>query len=108
MTRVLLLLLAFVLAFSGIPLVHSGSPDSGHASSDTHDTTLAVCHTAVGDSNEEVSAEHVHQCGVATAFLSGTTRVIPIRTPGPNQLGWIGPYTSPAFDPPERPPNALT
>ena len=109
MARVILLLLAFVLALPGIPLVHSGSTDSGHASTDAHDTTIMVlCHTTAGDPRQAASGEHVHQCGAATAILSNANVATAVLDHGPHRLGRVGPYTSPAFDPPERPPNRLT
>lgn len=103
-----MLLLVLALALPGVPVVHSDSTHGDHGSTDAHDTaTMALCHTTAGDPRQ-TSDEHVHQCSVLTAILSGAGIPATIPNHAVHQLGRIGPYTSPAFDPPERPPNRLT
>lgn len=107
MDRVIQLLLLIVLALPGVPSVHSHSTDGSHAP-EAHDAeSLVLCHTTAGDPRE-ASGDHVHQCSVPTAILSGSDLETPIQDHGLHRASRTGPYTSPAFTPPERPPNRLT
>lgn len=108
MGRIALLFLVIVLALPTMPLVHPDATHGSHASGQTHHAaTMALCHTTMGDSHP-ASGEHVHQCGISAAILPSAEIGATIREHGLQQPGRIGPYTSPAFDPPERPPNRLT
>jgi|GEM_PF-5185268 hypothetical protein len=107
MGRIVFLLLVIALALPAVPLVHPDATHSGHASAEAHDAvTIALCHTTVGD--PQASGEHVHQCGISAAILPDVELGATIRDHGLQRPSRIGPYTSPAFDPPERPPNRLT
>lgn len=103
-----MLLLVLALALPGVPMVHWHSTHDDHGSTDAHgNATVALCHTTASDPHQ-ASDEHVHQCSVSTAIFSGAGIPATIRNHGLHQLSRIGPYTSPVFDPPERPPNRLT
>lgn len=107
MARFIQLFLLIALALPGVPSVHSHSTDANHGP-EAHDTaSLVVCHTTAGDPRE-VSGDHIHQCAVPAAILGGSDLAAPIPDHGMYRMGRIGPYTSPAFAPPERPPNRLT
>lgn len=107
MARLIQLLLLIALALPGVPSVHSHATDADHAPEAHGTATLDLCHTAAGDPRE-ASGNHVHQCSVPTAILAGSDLAAPIRDQGLYRMGPAGPYTSPAFAPPERPPNRLT
>ena len=107
MVRLIQLLLLIALASPGVPSVHSHSTEADHEP-EAHETeTLVLCHTTPGDPRE-ASGDHVHQCGVPTAILAGSDLAASIPDHGMYRVDRTRPYTSPAFAPPERPPNRVT
>lgn len=102
-----MLFLIIAVALPGVPLIHSASSGSAHVSTDVDGTvTITRCHTTAGDPRH-ASGDHVYQCSLFPAILSGIGPGASIRNHGPHRLPPTGPYTSPAFAPAERPPIGL-
>lgn len=98
-----LLVLAAVLALAGIPGTASGTAHGGQHEvvSESHDASLpGFC----DQSSEQHTGENSHHCGAATVALVGPGTESMVRPPDRHASGLTTPYTSPAFDPAERPP----
>ena len=99
-----LLVLAALLALAGIPGSASGTMHGGdhEVASGSHETPLpGFC----DQSSEHHTGENSHHCGATTVALAGPGVESIVRARDRHARGLTTPYTSPAFDPPERPPN---